>query len=619
VEPSSSIPASLSFSELGTIHLHIDGGMFAVELVKIIVETLNREGFPSKLTPIVKAVPGPQRDDVGETYESHTPGDRREELDYFSTTRLTMDSSSREKLREVLESLSKEKGIVIEAEQVIGKGGEKISWSDNMSPDFFSSSVGFKRAPTLPIEVHYACDIPKESAWRKTPPLDLDSLLEVCSEVGIRVGGWFLFDDGGDVWAYRSNMFNEREFKEKVQKQRDDLALYLNRLGEERGFKCTVNALVERSLGVWKTPLATVGHSITVQELARWEEDHPNLRKFWVIAPNFLGDIDQNFRRAMVRNFRRDVEYTYFLHSFADVQRLRHFAKSLSETEDLSFIFENITVVLLNRDLPEVYAMTSILHGEYFIANPPLSGIHQSVWSNTQGYKLRRSRDKREIIGGRTMLSSEIENIVGKLRPLLENEIQGLRIPMDSEDASSTFGRAVIYTDLSGSTKLQEKLGDDTWAQVLLEYDYIVANEVSKLGGEVVKNLGDGYLLIFDQADVALRCAQRLQLALNEHNMKTISGHPLSFIPNQKIALDFGPVSRVMRAQGFDLTGKALSRCARLMEKAIGGQVLMLNTFREQARAASHNWVTEKTHLLYTIKFEGLEGTYEVWDLRWQD
>ncbi|HJR08090.1 MAG TPA: adenylate/guanylate cyclase domain-containing protein [Pyrinomonadaceae bacterium] len=615
---SSSKLSSVSFSELSTIHVHIDGGI-AKQLVKDIVESLNSEGFTSKLTLIKKTISGPQREDYEKTYESHTPGTgEREHLNYFSTTRLTMDNVSRGKLSQVLESLSEQQGIVIEVEQVIGKGGQNIIWSDVAPQAFHSSDVGFHRAPTLPVEIHYSCDIPKETAWRDAPPIELDTLRDICLELGIRIGGWFLFDDEEDeTWAYRSNMFAEGESKERVQKQRDALEHYLNKLGNNLGFKCSVNALVERSLGVWKTPLTKVGQFKNVHELAKWEENFPNLKKFWVIAPNFLGDINEEFRQAMVRNFRRDAEYTYFLRSFADVQRLRHFAKSLSETENLPFVFDNIKAVLLNKELSEEHASMSIFHGEYFIANPPNLSIHQSLWPNTQGYKLRRSREK-EIIGGRTMIDSEIEHIIEILQPLIDSEIQGIRLPIDSDDSERPITRAVLYTDLSGSTKLQEKLGDDAWAQVLLAYDFIVANEVSKLGGEVIKNLGDGYLLIFDEAVVALRCAQRLQLALHEHNSEVAAGKAFHFIPHQKIALDFGPVSRVMRAQGFDLSGKTLSRCARLIEQANGGQVLMLDSFREMARAAAHNWISKKTDFLRTIEFKGLEGTYELWEFRWE-
>jgi class 3 adenylate cyclase len=610
--------SEVSFSTLGSIHVHVDGGV-ARNIVSNVVDCLNRDGFQSKLTPITRSVPGPQRGDYWKTYDSHTPGmGHQEELDFFSTTQLTKNGASTEKLKQLLETISEEKGIVIEAEQVIGKGGQQIMWWNDETQGYYSSDVGFKRASTLPIEIHYSCDIPKKAEWSQKCPIELEELLDICVKLGIRVGGWFTFDDGKDKWAYRSNMFAEGEakeysFRERVQRQRDELATYLTRLGHERGFTCDVNVLVERSLGVWKTPLSKIQHFKTVRELARWEENYANLKNFWVLAPNFLGDTDEDFRRAMIRNFRRNVQYTYFLQSFADVQRLRHFAKNLSESEHLPFIFENIKVVLLNRDFTE---NPNGIQGEYFIANPPLSNAYPTAVSDSQGYKLRRSRE-REIVGGRTMLTSEVEAMVAKLQPLTEAEIQGLRIPLDNEDARSTFGRAVVYTDLSGSTILQEKLGDDAWAQVLLEYDFIVANEVSKLGGEVVKNLGDGYLLIFDQADMALLCAQRLQLALNEHNTNSLKGKANNFIPNQKIALDFGPVSKVMRAQGFDLIGKALSRCARLVDEARGGQVLMLHTFRDQVRTAAYDWIHEKTELLYTIEFKGLKGNYEVWNFKW--
>jgi ABC-type polar amino acid transport system ATPase subunit len=245
------------FSEIDRIHIHVDGGV-AANLVENVVKLLNDKGHPSKLTSIQDAIAGPQRKDLSKTYKSHTPGsDDQEKLEYFSTTRFNNLDEAKQQLRWLLGELRTEYGIVIEAEQVIGKIGQELSWS-KMSPRevpiIQSAEVGFDRSNTLPVEIHYGCDIPKERDWATTAPLRLETLLEVCAELEIRVGGWFLFEEDND-WCYRANMFERDVLPQRVKKQRDDLAEHLNRIGDELGFDCKVTALVERSLGVWKTPL----------------------------------------------------------------------------------------------------------------------------------------------------------------------------------------------------------------------------------------------------------------------------------------------------------------------------------------------------------------------------
>jgi hypothetical protein len=246
------------FSEIDSIHVHVDGGV-AVGLVESVVESLNREGHPSKLTSITDSIKGPQRKDIPPTYKSHTPGtDDQEKLEYFSTTRFNSIGETKQPLRRLLGELAGQNGIVIEAEQIIGKIGQDIRWSKTPLreiPIIHSVEVGFERANTLPVEIHYGCDIPKKRDRSETAPLDFETLLGVCAELEIRVGGWFLFEEA-DTWCYRSNMFEGNVFPDQVKKQRDNLAEQLARIVDELGFGCNVTALVERSLGVWKTPLA---------------------------------------------------------------------------------------------------------------------------------------------------------------------------------------------------------------------------------------------------------------------------------------------------------------------------------------------------------------------------
>src|SRR5262249_54042087 len=159
----------------------------------------------------------------------------------------------------------------------------------------------------------------------------------------------------------------------------------------------------------------------------------------------------------------------------------------------------------------------------------------------------------KQIKGGRLIKANEIGQLIKGLRDLIHptNEV-GWYMPI--QETQLLVNRAVMNTDLKGSTTFQEQYGDAKWECALLEYDLIVANQVSRLQGEVVKNLGDGYLLVFEQARDALLCAQRLQEAIRGKNAEIAPDSEKPKIPPHRIALDFGPVTKVMRAHGPDYT-----------------------------------------------------------------
>src|ERR1043165_5904225 len=81
------------FSNLDSIHVHVDGGGDSAP-VNYIVEQLKKQGAFGKTTPIQAAVEGLQRQEpwaIG-TYESHTPGPVGQELlEFFSTSLLSHD------------------------------------------------------------------------------------------------------------------------------------------------------------------------------------------------------------------------------------------------------------------------------------------------------------------------------------------------------------------------------------------------------------------------------------------------------------------------------------------------------------------------------------------------
>jgi class 3 adenylate cyclase len=81
-----------------------------------------------------------------------------------------------------------------------------------------------------------------------------------------------------------------------------------------------------------------------------------------------------------------------------------------------------------------------------------------------------------------------------------------VRDPVDASEVRSPF-RAIMFTDLVGSTALAGAVGDQEFLRLLQEHDLIVRRAlVARLGREV-KHTGDGFLAVFDDVASSLWAA----------------------------------------------------------------------------------------------------------------
>jgi class 3 adenylate cyclase len=73
---------------------------------------------------------------------------------------------------------------------------------------------------------------------------------------------------------------------------------------------------------------------------------------------------------------------------------------------------------------------------------------------------------------------------------------------------------AVMFTDLEGSTRLIERLGDAAALAIVRRHFAILRAAVDKHRGHEVKNLGDGLMVVFAAVDDAVKCAAAMQAAV---------------------------------------------------------------------------------------------------------
>lgn len=119
---------------------------------------------------------------------------------------------------------------------------------------------------------------------------------------------------------------------------------------------------------------------------------------------------------------------------------------------------------------------------------------------------------------------------------------------------------ALLFADISGSTALYEERGDGPALAIISICRCCMAQAISEAGGQLVKNLGDGVMAVFDDAGAALRAAREMQEALT-----TMPGQP-----GLRVGVHFGPVL----AENGDYFGDTVNVAARLMDLARSGEVL---------------------------------------------
>jgi class 3 adenylate cyclase len=123
--------------------------------------------------------------------------------------------------------------------------------------------------------------------------------------------------------------------------------------------------------------------------------------------------------------------------------------------------------------------------------------------------------------------------------------------------------RAVMFADVSGSTRMFAVLGDETARAVIGEFVNRCGDSARRHGGQLVKGIGDAALLVFDSADQCVLAASAIQAELDGYSF---GGYPIKL----HIGLNFGAVMTEDR----DVFGDTVNIAAYLTDMASAEQIL---------------------------------------------
>lgn len=123
----------------------------------------------------------------------------------------------------------------------------------------------------------------------------------------------------------------------------------------------------------------------------------------------------------------------------------------------------------------------------------------------------------------------------------------------------------VVCTDIVGSTRIADSLGDQRWRGVLQAHYAMTRAEAAQHGGTEVKTRGDGLLLTFTSPRRAVQFAVSFQTALAKERAEDPG-----FALEARVGVHAGEVER----DGDDVVGRNVSLACRLCDAAAPGEVL---------------------------------------------
>jgi class 3 adenylate cyclase len=131
--------------------------------------------------------------------------------------------------------------------------------------------------------------------------------------------------------------------------------------------------------------------------------------------------------------------------------------------------------------------------------------------------------------------------------------------------------RAIMFTDMVGSTEMMAQLGDTMAVELLRAHDAIIRRCLEHHRGSEVKHLGDGIMASFVDVPASVACAIEIQKELASYN--AIGGPPI----HVRIGVHAGePIE-----ESDDLFGSAVQMAARICNVAQADAILVSFEIRD--------------------------------------
>jgi predicted ATPase/class 3 adenylate cyclase len=146
-----------------------------------------------------------------------------------------------------------------------------------------------------------------------------------------------------------------------------------------------------------------------------------------------------------------------------------------------------------------------------------------------------------------------------------------------------------LFTDIEGSTRLEQSVGSDAWAGLVARHDALLRSAIESAGGVVVKTEGDAFFAAFERPGAAILAAESAQRA--------VVGEPwpdtCRVMVRMGMHLGEGRLRMAQAGEPEDYVGIDVNYAARIAAAGNGGQVVLTESLVSALDAAPPGLVDE--------------------------
>ena len=174
--------------------------------------------------------------------------------------------------------------------------------------------------------------------------------------------------------------------------------------------------------------------------------------------------------------------------------------------------------------------------------------------------------------------------------------------------APKTTNIAILFADISGSTRLYEILGDVAARSKVADCLEMLTDVITRHNGTVIKTIGDEIMCTFPDAEEAAAAACEMHETLDDDVTEQTAAGPISL--TIRVGMHYGPAI----LESGDVFGDAVNVAARMASMAKGGQIITTQGAVDEMSPI----MRASTRFIDRAPVKGKKETMDIFEVLWQ-
>jgi class 3 adenylate cyclase/alpha-beta hydrolase superfamily lysophospholipase len=281
-----------------------------------------------------------------------------------------------------------------------------------------------------------------------------------------------------------------------------------------------------------------------------------------------------------------------------ELQSLAKFQRLSSSSDMAAKLLELCYSVDVTKVLSSIKPPTLILHRDNDKAILIHHGRQLAAEISDAHFKILGGTSHPPWYGESNEVIDEVLDFVGIARPGKVND--DIR-DFSGEESETAEQATIVFSDMVSSTDLVNSLGDADARDIFLQHDQIIRDKIKRYNGTELQNLGDGFMLSFESATSAIKCACAIQKEIAQ-NLPQI---------HLRIGINTG---EVIKREGRRPFGQAVVLASRIVSECEGGQILISDISKQLAAGGKFSFAERGK-----FKPKGFDDSIKLHAVSWKE